>query len=150
MAVQFVLVATAIIVKDNKFLITKRSENEKHYPGMWTVPGGKLDKEDYLSIPKNSANLHYHVLEKVLKREVKEEVNLEIKEIDYITSIVFEREEGIPTMIISLSCKYKSGDVKLDNDSVDYKWITIEDAKNYPLIDGIYDELVICAKKLGL
>jgi len=150
MTTQFVLVATAIIIKDNKFLITKRSENEKHYGGMWTVPGGKLDRDDYLLIKKNSANLHYNVLENTIKREVLEEVNLEIKDIDYVTSIVFEREGNIPTMIISLSCKYKSGEVRLDKDSVDYKWVTIEEAKNYALIDGIYDELVICARKVGI
>lgn len=150
MGIQFVIVATAIIVKGNKFLITKRSENEKYYPGMWTVPGGKLDKEDYASLHKNSAGLYYHVLESVVKREVKEEVNLDVKDIDYVTSIVFEREGGVPTMIISLSCKYLSGDVKLDTDSVDYAWVDIKEAKNYNLIDGIYDELVMCAKKLGL
>ncbi|MFA6089031.1 MAG: NUDIX domain-containing protein [Candidatus Woesearchaeota archaeon] len=148
MATQFVIVATAIVVKNNKFLITKRSSKEKYYPGKWTVPGGKLDKEDYESIEKNSAGLHYEVLEKTIRREVKEEVNLEIKDINYVTSIVFERDGGVPTMIISLSCQYKNGEVKLDADSEDYKWVTIDEAKNYDLIDGIYDELVMCARKL--
>ncbi len=147
MATKFIIVATAIIVKDNKFLITKRSLDEKYYPGMWTVPGGKLDDEDYLSIKKNSANLYYNVLENTMIREVKEEVNLEVKDIDFVTSIVFEREGGTPTMIISLSCTYKSGAVKLDKDSIDYKWVTLDEAKNYDLIDGIYDELVMYSEK---
>ena len=32
---------TTIVVKDNKYLITRRSLNKKRFPGMWTVPGGK-------------------------------------------------------------------------------------------------------------
>ena len=40
------VVATGIIVKDGKFLIAKRSEKEKRWPGRWTVPGGKLEKKD--------------------------------------------------------------------------------------------------------
>ena len=36
---------TAIIVKDGKYLITRRSPNKKRFPGMWTVPGGKLETD---------------------------------------------------------------------------------------------------------
>ena len=32
----------AIIVKDGKYLIAKRADYEKAFPGLWTVPGGKL------------------------------------------------------------------------------------------------------------
>ncbi|MDP6642229.1 MAG: hypothetical protein QGF74_02525 [Candidatus Nanoarchaeia archaeon] len=41
------VVATAIIVKNDKYIILKRSEREKAYPGKWTVPGGKLERKDY-------------------------------------------------------------------------------------------------------
>lgn len=38
---------TAIIIKDGKYLITRRSPNKKRFPSMWTVPGGKLEVNDY-------------------------------------------------------------------------------------------------------
>ena len=41
------IVATGIIVKDGKFLIAKRADYEKAFPGLWTVPGGKLEQKDY-------------------------------------------------------------------------------------------------------
>jgi 8-oxo-dGTP pyrophosphatase MutT (NUDIX family) len=147
MATAFVVVTTAIIRKGEKFLITKRSRKEKHYPGRWTVPGGKLDAEDYLALPRNAAGLHYEVLETTIRREVAEEVGLSIGGIDYVTSIVFEREGGVPTLIISLACDYTGGAVVLDKDSEDYAWVDLEEAKEYDLIDGIYDELVLCARK---
>ncbi len=34
---------TAIIFKNNKYLIIRRSKNKKRFPSMWTVPGGKLE-----------------------------------------------------------------------------------------------------------
>src|SRR5665213_2353499 len=33
------VVMTAIIIKDGKYLITRRSPNKKRFPSMWTVPG---------------------------------------------------------------------------------------------------------------
>jgi len=41
------VVVTCIIVKDGKFLITKRAPTEKAFPNQWTVPGGKLEASDY-------------------------------------------------------------------------------------------------------
>ncbi len=29
----------------------------------------------------------------------------------------------------------------MDEDSIDYKWVTVEEAKNYDLIDGILEEI---------
>jgi 8-oxo-dGTP pyrophosphatase MutT (NUDIX family) len=43
---------TAIIVHNGKFLITRRSLTQKRFPGMWTVPGGRLEAKDYLALPK--------------------------------------------------------------------------------------------------
>jgi hypothetical protein len=34
-----------------------------------------------------------------------------------------------------------SGEVKLGEDQIDYAGVDLEEAKNYDLIDGVYDEL---------
>jgi hypothetical protein len=39
-------------------------------------------------------------------------------------------------------------EVKLCNALTDYEWVTIDEAKNYDLIEGIYEELLILDKKL--
>ena len=73
---------TAIIIKDGKYLITKRSPNKKRFPGMWTVPGGRLEASDYQALPKDTEFYWYNVLERVLVREVKEEVGIPIKNVE--------------------------------------------------------------------
>jgi 8-oxo-dGTP pyrophosphatase MutT (NUDIX family) len=138
------VVITAIIVKDSKFLITRRSANKKRFPGMWTVPGGKLETKDYINIPKNTEFYWYNVLEQVLKREVHEEVGLEIDNIEYITSLATVHKDGNPSLVISCIAKYVSGDVILQADETDdFKWVTADEAKEFNLIDGIHDEIVM-------
>ncbi|MEK7090258.1 MAG: NUDIX domain-containing protein [Patescibacteria group bacterium] len=138
------VVITAIVVKDEKYLIARRSLNKKRFPGMWTVPGGKLEVGDYLSLPKDTEHYWYNVLEKVLRREVKEEVGIDIKNIEYITSLAAVHADGNPSLVISCIADYEGGEIKLQEDEMDeYVWATLAEAKNYKLIDGIYDELVM-------
>jgi 8-oxo-dGTP pyrophosphatase MutT (NUDIX family) len=157
------VVATAIIVKDNtfdsagdvaekatRFLIAKRASHEKAFPNKWTVPGGKLVLHEYSHLPKTSPNhpQWYNVVDWVLRKEVKEEVGLEIHKPQYLCDLVFVRPDGYPVVTLSYWCRYKSGNVKLCKDLTDHAWVTLEEAKNYDLIDGIWDELREVDKQL--
>lgn len=143
------VVVTGIIAKDGKYLITKRAEWEKAFPGRWTVPGGKVKVLDYTLKKKDTAELWYNILEDALSREIQEEVGLEIKNIGYITSMVYIRIDEVPCLIISLYGELKEEkDVKLCSALTEYAWVDLEEAKKYDLIDGIYDELVILDKHL--
>lgn len=141
----FEVVITAIIVnKAGKYLITRRSANKKRFPGMWTVPGGHLDLEDFMGYPKDTEHYWYNVLEKALAREIVEEVGLEIENVRYVTSLATEHKDGVASIVISCLADYKSGEVKLQEDETDKcEWVSVEEAKNYELIDGIYDELMM-------
>jgi 8-oxo-dGTP diphosphatase len=140
---------TAIVIKDGKFLITKRSSNKKRFPGMWTVPGGKLEAEDYLKLPKDTEFYWYNVLERTLSREVKEEVGIDIENVQYLTSLATVHADGSPSLVISCLADYKSGEIVLqEEESEEFAWVTLSEAKKYDLIDGIYDELAMAQKKL--
>jgi 8-oxo-dGTP pyrophosphatase MutT (NUDIX family) len=142
------VVVTGILERDGKYLIAKRADWEKAFPGRWTVPGGKLEVLDYVLRQKDTASHWYNVLEDLLKREIMEEVGLEIQGIGYVTSLVYLRDDKIPCLIISLFAEPKTEEVKLCNALTEYAWITLEEAKNYDLIEGIYEEIEILDKKL--
>ncbi len=145
------VVVTGILIKDGKYLITKRADFEKAFPGKWTVPGGKLEVLDYVLREKDTKDHWYNVFEDLLRREVEEEVGLEIENIDYVTSLVYVRDDKIPTVIVSLVAEPKEKEftqVKLCNALTEFAWINLEEAKNYDLIEGIYEELEMLDKLL--
>jgi len=141
--------ATAILVRNGRYLIAKRAGWEKAFPNRWTVPGGKIKVLDYVLKQKDTGIHWYNVIENSIKREVMEEVGLGIKNIEYVTSLVYIRDDEIPSLIISLYGEPEGKEVRLSKELTEYKWVTLEEAKNYDLIEGIYEELEILDRKLN-
>ena len=144
----YVVVTGIVVNSEGKYLIAKRAEWEKAFPGKWTVPGGKLEVLDYVLKKKDTGDYWYNVLENLLRREVKEEVGLDIKDINYLTSLTYVRDDEIPTLIISLYAKADGENVVLEDSLTDYKWVSVEEAKECDLIEGIYEEIEMLDKKL--
>ncbi|MDP3762791.1 MAG: NUDIX domain-containing protein [bacterium] len=144
------IVATAIIIKDGKYLITKRSLDKKVWPGKWTVPGGGLEIDDYVNTrPTTKNNIWYFALENTLRREVLEETGVEINNIKYLLDLAFIRPDNIPVLTLSFYADWKVGEVKLNNESIEHAWVTFEEAKNYELIDGILQEIEMADRILN-
>ena len=137
------VVVTGILARDGKYLIAKRAEWEKAFPGKWTVPGGKLKVLDYVMGKKDTSEHWYCVLEDLLRREIKEEVGLEIENIGYVTSMVYIRPDGVPCLIVSLYAEPLEGEIKLCKALTDYAWVDLEEAKKHDFVEGMYDELVM-------
>ena len=104
--VHYVVVTGIILNEERKYLIAKRAEWEKAFPGRWTVPGGKLEVLDYTLRNKDTPHHWYNIFEDLLKRETMEEVGLEIENIDYVTSMVYIRPDNIPCLIVSLRLSF--------------------------------------------
>jgi len=73
-----VVLAVGAFIKDkkNRLLLVKKSNKESIDPGLWTVPGGKINPTE-------------HIIEG-LKREIMEEVNLELNLFTWIGEDVLE------------------------------------------------------------
>ncbi len=100
-----IVVMGLIIRKDGKILLGKR----KKYPLAWGLPGGKLDfGED---------------IKEGIKREVREEVGLKVKNIEFtaVTNDIMEKiNEHFVTII--LTSDYDSGEVVLKEPDKCEKW----------------------------
>lgn len=135
------LVVTAIIIKDGKYLIVQRSQSKKAWPGMWTVPGGGVEIDDYINTEKTNTDCWYFAVEKTLRREIREEVGLEIDRVRYLLDLAFIRPDGIPVITLSFYCDWRQGEVKLNEENIDWRWVSFAEAKNYELIPGILGEI---------
>lgn len=121
----FIVNVEAVIYKDDKWLMIRRSEKESHAGGTISFVGGKVE---------NAGN-SYDILEATLKREIKEEIDIEIEDfMQYIASSSFIADNGDPVIDIVLLCKYKSGESKaVNSDEVaDIFWMTAEEILNHP------------------
>lgn len=133
---------TGIIRKEGKYLICKRSHLEKNFPGKWCVPGGKIEQKDFVNSNKDTKDHWFNIFEKTLRKEIKEETNLDIKNIGYVSNLVFIRPNGFSTIIVSLYAEYESGEIQLANEELtEHAWVDLEEAKKYDLIENIYKQL---------
>jgi len=128
--------------QEGKYLICKRSLNEKAFPGKWCVPGGKIEKSDFIETPKDTSHHWFDIFEKTLQREVLEEVGLTIKNIGYISNLAFIHPNGSSTLIVSLHADHHDGEIQLQEDELtEHAWVTLEEAKNYDLIENIWEQI---------
>lgn len=108
-------IATGVIRKDNKILITKRKEAGL-LGGLWEFPGGKLHNDE-------SA-------EEACVREIREETGLLVK-IDCYLTHVRHAYSHFKIEVDVFICDYQSGEVVL-NGPVDFRWISIKEIDDYP------------------
>lgn len=137
-----------------RYLITKRSPTKKAWPNKWTVPGGGLETTDYMSTEATYQNSEspqwYNAVETTLRREIREEVGVEVSDIRYLLDLAFIRPDGIPAVVLSFYCKYESGDVTLDEDATEYAWVAASEVRNYELIQGIDHEIQMVDERLAV
>ncbi len=147
----FRVIITAIVVKDKKYLVLQRAGWEKRWPLRWTMPGGKISSEDYTNRKPDAGEWYYNVLEAALRREVKEEAGIEIKNIRYVTSLADAPKDNYPTIVVSCLADWAKGKVVFDHSMEAYKWVDLKEAKKIDLIEGIYEELLMAefARKGG-
>ncbi len=155
--------ATCIVARPRvdkyEFLIVRRAPHEKAFPNKWTVPGGKLVRTEYENFPKrpytdgqkeSAAPQWYNLIEWLVKKEVLEEVGVEIEKPEYLTDLVFIRPDGYPVVTLSYWALYKSGEAKPGKDLTEVAWVTASEAKNYDLIEGIAEEIEEVGRMLDL
>lgn len=117
------IIVNALIVKDKKILISQRGLNEGHDPDKWTIPGGKIEQTE--------GNV-WNILEATLKKEVKEEVGLEISDdISLVTNNTFIRTGGQHVIAMIFICYWVRGGAKAAEDTNAVAWITEKDLVSY-------------------
>jgi A/G-specific adenine glycosylase len=108
-------IAVGVVFKGTRVLITRRKA-EGLLGGLWEFPGGKIKKDE-------SA-------EAACIREIKEEVNLNVRIDRYLTRVKHAYTHFRIIMDV-FCCRYVSGRVKLNGPAA-HRWIGIEEYKNYP------------------
>jgi mutator protein MutT len=119
-------VSVVIFNSNNKILLCHRSISEDVFPGLWGIPGGKIDNEDV-------------TLESGLKREVFEEVGIQIKNIRLISNNIREKSNGQYVVFMVYRADLAKGKLQALEDTDEVSWFKFEDIKPSNLTPHTYE-----------
>ena len=127
MGMKEILMVSAFIEMDGKFLILKRSKKCKTNKLRWQLPEGKVRKNESLK--------------QALKRELKEETNLKLidaKFFDEFVSVIEFKGKKYKLIRKIFKCKVrdKINKIKLGEEHLIYKWVTLAEAKKLKWFKG--------------
>jgi len=112
--------------KENKFLIIKRKEGI--HENKWAFPGGIIKEGENHEI--------------AIKRELKEETGLELKNIiRKISDYSYLRPDRKNTIGNSYLVEVKDDNVSINEEIQEYKWVTIEEFEDLDYIEGLEEEI---------
>lgn len=111
----FRIAVKSFIVKDNRLLILKRESDDVQSPGIWEIPGGRL-------------NLGEHPI-KGLKREIKEETGLTIDVLHSLNVRHFTRSDNQTITMLIFLCKTSDDKISLSKEHSAHDWINIDNCK---------------------
>jgi 8-oxo-dGTP diphosphatase len=113
-------VAVAILRKNKKFLICQRKQGGR-YALKWEFPGGKLEVGESV--------------EQCLRRELREELSIEIHSIEQIETLAAYYEDG---GMFNVSYCFVSGfdGEPCNNVFEQIRWVTLLELKQMDILDG--------------
>ena len=120
---EYMDVVAAIVIKEGRILITKRKEGS-FMAGRWEFPGGKVESGEK---PREA-----------LKREIKEELSLEIKINDLYCVKQHIYDLGVKKRTVRLffyEAQIVRGEIKCVGCS-EYIWVLHKELKDYDFVDG--------------
>lgn len=107
----------------DEVLLVKRAPSTSSGPGAedhigWEFCGGGIE--------------HGESPEDALAREYREELSIEIEPLQIFNARTSNRAGG-PLLNLSYVCRQISGNIKLTNEHVEYKWVALSQLKSYDL-----------------
>jgi 8-oxo-dGTP pyrophosphatase MutT (NUDIX family) len=122
-----VLQKAAVFNKNGKILALKRMNDQKRpNPNCWDLVGGRVEASDIEKCKDSSGRGdNDDILINSLKREIKEETNLEVGDICVINAAsAFSEKKGSFIIVIGYVCRaINENDLKLSEEHVDYRWV---------------------------
>jgi 8-oxo-dGTP diphosphatase len=105
------LAVGAIVIRDRHLLMVRRAQEPAR--GLWSVPGGKVERSEYVS--------------EALRREVREETGLEI-EVGELAGFFEVISDDDHYVIMDFLSTYSGSDVPRPGDDVDrVRWVPLDD-----------------------
>ena len=111
----------------NELLLLKRAPGVALGPGLWGFPAGHIEPGE---TPEQCA-----------LRELKEELGLEPPELLSTLGPVRDSLYGGIYEIYLFHYRWRGGEIRLNPEHTEHVWVSREDYRNYPVMDGIDEDI---------
>lgn len=111
------VIVAALIEKDGTYLFGRKASGIGPFPNKWLIPGGGVE-------------LEHETLEEGLRREIREETGIELKNIRRETfkdEVNEKHGEQIYHIFLDYYAEYASGEPKAGDDIVEIRWVAKEE-----------------------
>lgn len=126
----------AVLIDENgEILVIKRAGDETHLENLWDIPGGRFDYGE-----------HPH---EGLKREVLEEVGLEVEVLEPVKTWTFTRDNGEQVFGTTFICEPETTDVELGDEHTSYCWVKPGELDDLSMHDELRESLKKAHMKWG-
>jgi ADP-ribose pyrophosphatase YjhB (NUDIX family) len=125
--------ALAVIANsDNKILLLKRSDYPKQWmPSKWSLVGGGIDNDEEP--------------EKACKREIKEEIGLEMNK--FVEKVVIQRNPDSVEHIFACRYEGEPTDITLNKENTNYGWFDVSEIEYLDTVPNLIDYINLVFKK---
>lgn len=96
----YVVNVEGAVVRDGAYLLIERAQDEEHAAGRLGFPGGTVEQ----------ALGGERTIRETVRRNLTEEVGIEVGTVEFVTSRTFETDTGAQYLNIVMLCEYVSGD----------------------------------------
>ena len=116
------------VVRDGEYLLVERAADEEHAAGLLGFPGGKVETVPGADGP----------IEATARRELREEVGIEVGAVEYAHSRSFEMDTGAACVNIVTLCEHEDGEARARSpeEVAAAHWLTPEEIMNHEAAPG--------------
>lgn len=115
---QFIIASGPVIIEDNKVLLNRHGETAEDQK-IWKFVGGRVELEDY--------KIENDILEQACKREVMEEMGIEVKIIASLKPMLIVKHGNPNKYVILIHYLAKRiGEIKTGDDIIEWGWFDID------------------------
>ena len=123
MTIQIGLSPKALVAnEEGRVLVIERSRESAFWPGLWDLPGGKMDPGE--------------TFDQTLVRESREETGLEID----VTHVVGVAEHDLPeirVVFLVMAASVTGGELRLSEEHEAFRWVTMAELGTLDLVPPI-------------